>query len=76
MRSVGKRIRLQLEKIFLRDLMKKREESSQPEVREGMSHHIMEPPKEGRLNIFGRLLPLARKKYRQLLMGTTPADEH
>ena len=31
--------------------MKKREESSQPEVREGMSRHIIEPPKEKRLNI-------------------------
>ena len=42
--------------------MKKREESSQSEVREGMSRHIIEPPKERRLNIFVRLLPLARRK--------------
>ena len=76
MRSVGKRIRLQLEKIFLRDLVKKREESSQPGVREGMSRHIMEPPKQRRSNLFGRLWPALGKRRRRQLVGTAPAAEH
>ena len=76
MRSVGKRIWLQLEKIFLRDLVKKREESSQPGVREGMSRHIMEPPKQRRSNIFGRLWPALGRRRRIQLVGTAPAAEH
>ena len=68
MKSVGKRIKDIMEKIFIRSIMRKREEMSHRAIKVGTSPFIMDRPTESS--------NISRRKGHRQLLGTAPAAEY
>ena len=68
MKSVGKRSKDMMEKIFLRSIVRKREEMSHRAIEGGTSPFIMDRPTESS--------NISRRKGRRQLLGTAPAAEY
>ena len=71
MKSVGKRIKNLIERIFSRSVVRKREKMSQRALKVGTSPLIMDQPTESSSTFW----KIRRKRHRQSV-GTVPAAEY